>query len=138
MRFKCEIRHIAKTCGITFFYINPIFFLFRNGMTQVTDKIKIYIPFFDYDAVQMIVQFFKRGFRSDKFAHNIVQIFFRNQPVFPFLCMNILGFNNHTVFNNNSSCVIAPYVILLWGKVNCNNIIFCYNSFARNIVSAGN
>ena len=46
MRFKGEIRRIAQAGGIAFFDINPIPFAPRDGMSQISFKIKVDKTFF--------------------------------------------------------------------------------------------
>lgn len=65
MGLKSKVSNITKSYFVPHFYVNSVTLLSHNRMSQVTHKIEIYIAFLLYNAIYIIVQFFKSRFRRN-------------------------------------------------------------------------
>ena len=115
MRLKGKRIHIGQFLCVSFFYVDAFAFILKNGMSQVSKKIKIDISVrFDL-IVYVVEQFLKCSVLIHEVSHSFVQAGFHFEAVPPFVILNLFYvFDDSSIFYDQGSCIVTPNAVVLW------------------------
>lgn len=125
------------------FYIYPVFLVANYRMAKISHKIQIDISLIFDILIHQIIQFFECHIRTDYFHHPFMKFPLHDKAIPPIIAGYFIErFHNTTIFNNNCSRIISPYITNLRTKIYSNSVliysivsfaIFCTSRYSGNI-----